>query len=59
VSVGHIPKGRKKTGLNSPLAAVPSALFSVWHNISGALLSTYFRKMEPDAVVTEDKPVVG
>ncbi|MEG1537862.1 MAG: hypothetical protein RR387_06210, partial [Clostridiales bacterium] len=24
----------------SPLAAVPSALFSVWHNISGALLST-------------------
>lgn len=29
----------------SPLAAVPSALFSVWHNISGALLSTWFRKM--------------
>jgi BASS family bile acid:Na+ symporter len=43
----------------SPLAAVPSALFSVWHNISGALLSTYFRKMAPDAVVTEDKPVVS
>jgi BASS family bile acid:Na+ symporter len=34
----------------SPLAAVPSALFSVWHNISGALLSTWFRRMEdPDA----------
>ncbi len=30
----------------SPLAAVPSALFSVWHNISGALLATYFRRME-------------
>ncbi|MHC8306723.1 bile acid:sodium symporter family protein [Pseudomonas sp. PB3P13] len=29
----------------SPLAAVPSALFSVWHNISGALLSTYLRRM--------------
>jgi BASS family bile acid:Na+ symporter len=43
----------------SPLAAVPSALFSVWHNISGALLSTYFRKMEPDAVVSEDKPVLN
>ncbi|NBB08186.1 bile acid:sodium symporter family protein [Pseudomonas sp. SLFW] len=43
----------------SPLAAVPSALFSVWHNISGALLSTYFRKMEPDAVAAEDKPVVS
>lgn len=28
----------------SPLAAVPSALFSVWHNISGALLATWFRK---------------
>jgi len=30
----------------SPLAAVPSALFSVWHNISGALLSTWFRRLE-------------
>jgi len=30
----------------SVLAAVPSALFSVWHNISGALLSTYFRRMK-------------
>ncbi|HZG59759.1 MAG TPA: bile acid:sodium symporter family protein [Anoxybacillus sp.] len=28
----------------SPLAAVPSAIFSVWHNISGPLLATYFRK---------------
>jgi BASS family bile acid:Na+ symporter len=35
----------------SPLAAVPSALFSVWHNISGALLSTYFRKMPETPVV--------
>ena len=31
--------------VSKPLAAVPSALFSVWHNISGALLSTYFRRM--------------
>ncbi len=31
----------------SPAAAVPSAIFSVWHNISGALLSNYFaRKTE-------------
>lgn len=38
----------------SPLAAVPSALFSVWHNISGAVLSTYFRKMvDEDAVTTQ------
>lgn len=28
----------------SPLAAVPSALFSVWHNISGALLANFFQK---------------
>lgn len=26
----------------SPLAAVPSAIFSVWHNISGAMIATYF-----------------
>jgi BASS family bile acid:Na+ symporter len=25
------------------------ALFSVWHNISGALLSTYFRRMSEKA----------
>ena len=37
----------------SPLAAVPSALFSVWHNISGALLSTWFRRMEEPAAPTE------
>ncbi|MFO7128376.1 bile acid:sodium symporter family protein, partial [Pseudomonas aeruginosa] len=30
----------------SPLAAVPSALFSVWHNISGSLLAALFRRME-------------
>ena len=26
----------------SPIAAVPSALFSVWHNISGSLLASYW-----------------
>ncbi|MBX6238535.1 bile acid:sodium symporter family protein [Pseudomonas aeruginosa] len=30
----------------SPLAAVPSALFSVWHNLSGSLLAALFRRME-------------
>ncbi|MGG2396781.1 bile acid:sodium symporter family protein [Pseudomonas sp. SH1-B] len=30
----------------SPLAAVPSALFSVWHNLSGPLLATLYRRME-------------
>lgn len=32
----------------SPLAAVPSAIFSVWHNISGALLANYFSRMKDD-----------
>jgi BASS family bile acid:Na+ symporter len=41
----------------SPLAAVPSALFSVWHNISGALLSTWFRRMEaPEGVLEGREP---
>ncbi|MCH5583488.1 bile acid:sodium symporter family protein [Shimazuella sp. AN120528] len=29
----------------SPLAAVPSAIFSVWHNISGSLLASLFSRM--------------
>jgi bile acid:Na+ symporter, BASS family len=35
----------------SPVAAVPSAIFSVWHNISGALLANYFSsRSEPDRI---------
>ncbi|XDZ51445.1 bile acid:sodium symporter family protein [Neisseriaceae bacterium CLB008] len=30
----------------SPLAAVPSAIFSLWHNISGPLLATYWARKE-------------
>lgn len=30
----------------SPLAAVPSAIFSVWHNISGAIAANYFARWE-------------
>jgi bile acid:Na+ symporter, BASS family len=33
----------------SPLAAVPSAIFSVWHNISGALLANSFSRVGDDA----------
>ncbi|WP_049620695.1 bile acid:sodium symporter family protein [Frateuria defendens] len=36
----------------SPLAAVPSAIFSVWHNVSGPLAATLFRRLgrsEPPA----------
>ena len=28
----------------SPLAAVPGAIFSVWHNISGSFLANYWGK---------------
>src|SRR5699024_1187484 len=28
----------------SPLSAVPAALFSVWHNISGSLIATWMSK---------------
>ncbi len=32
----------------TPLAALPAALFSVWHNISGALVATYWARRTPD-----------
>ncbi|MEU3270520.1 bile acid:sodium symporter family protein [Saccharomonospora sp. NPDC006951] len=31
----------------APLAALPAALFSVWHNVSGALLATYWARTKP------------
>jgi BASS family bile acid:Na+ symporter len=36
----------------SPVAALPSAIFSVWHNISGPSLATWWAKRTPDP----DKP---
>jgi BASS family bile acid:Na+ symporter len=33
----------------SPLAAVPSAIFSVWHNISGGLVATLYQRFRDDA----------
>ncbi|NQD95238.1 bile acid:sodium symporter family protein, partial [Pseudomonas sp. CrR25] len=36
----------------SPLAAVPSALFSVWHNLSGPLLATLYCRMGQDSAET-------
>jgi len=43
------------TAYFSPVAAVPSAIFSVWHNISGALLANYFSSRTDDAA--ENKPL--
>ncbi|KAB2788876.1 bile acid:sodium symporter family protein [Brucella anthropi] len=37
----------------SPLAAVPSAVFSVWHNISGALIASYYARMEEEPSETK------
>ena len=31
------------------MATVPGAVFSVWHNISGAVLANWFRKKQPDS----------
>jgi BASS family bile acid:Na+ symporter len=30
----------------NPVAAVPSAIFSFWHNISGPLLATYWARKD-------------
>ena len=37
----------------SPLAAVPSAIFSVWHNISGALLANYFSRLSETGAMAD------
>jgi BASS family bile acid:Na+ symporter len=28
----------------APSAALPGALFSIWHNLSGSLLASYWRR---------------
>lgn len=51
-----IEVGMQNSGLGSalalahfaPIAAVPSALFSVWHNISGSLLASWWSKKSSD-----------
>ncbi|WP_159942047.1 MULTISPECIES: bile acid:sodium symporter family protein [unclassified Nocardiopsis] len=43
----------------APLAALPGALFSVWHNLSGALVATYWARRAPQDAPTapaEDTP---
>ncbi len=43
-----------------PLAAVPGAIFSIWHNVTGPLLATIWRRQDPedleplDDVLAED-----
>ena len=33
----------------SPAAALPAAIFSVWHNVSGSLLASYWSRRSTDA----------
>ncbi|WP_047871970.1 bile acid:sodium symporter family protein [Nocardiopsis sp. RV163] len=40
----------------APLAALPGALFSVWHNISGALAATYWARRPPADAPAESAP---
>lgn len=43
----------------SPIAAVPGALFSVWHNISGSLAANWLSKLGNDKKMTqEDKETI-
>ncbi|WP_017571584.1 bile acid:sodium symporter family protein [Nocardiopsis halotolerans] len=37
----------------APLAALPGALFSVWHNMSGALVATYWARRAPKGAPEE------
>ncbi|MGL4668802.1 MAG: bile acid:sodium symporter family protein [Saezia sp.] len=39
----------------SPLAAVPSALFSVWHNISGPIVATLYRSFKNEGEKEQDE----
>jgi BASS family bile acid:Na+ symporter len=42
----------------SPVAAVPSAIFSVWHNISGALLANWFSSRSDTVVAAAEPPQI-
>ncbi|GAA1092088.1 bile acid:sodium symporter family protein [Nocardiopsis metallicus] len=37
-----------------PVAALPGALFSVWHNLSGAAVATYWARRAPEEEGTEE-----
>lgn len=39
----------------SPLSAVPSAIFSIWHNLSGSVLATYWSKKKEKNSTEEEE----
>nr|WP_254267292.1 bile acid:sodium symporter family protein [Halorussus aquaticus] len=47
------------TSFFSPVAALPPALFSVWHNVTGPALASYFSRNEPAASGGSVAPVSG
>lgn len=57
-----IEVGMQNSGLSAtlalqyftPIAAVPSALFSVWHNITGPMLATYWSRKDEKTVRTKN-----
>lgn len=45
-----LTQGFSALGLNAAQAAIPGALFSVWHNLTGPLLAAFWRRRrEPGA----------
>jgi BASS family bile acid:Na+ symporter len=40
----------------NPAAALPGAIFSVWHNVSGSLLATYWARKSASSEVTAPEP---
>ncbi len=53
IEVGMQNSGRTGKIYFSPLAALPGALFSVWHNLSGSLLAGYWSGKPVDGRKTE------
>ncbi|GAB3518577.1 bile acid:sodium symporter family protein [Arthrobacter monumenti] len=41
----------------SPAAALPAAIFSVWHNISGAVLAAYWRRRDARSLPEDVQPM--
>ncbi|SKA69956.1 bile acid:sodium symporter family protein [Succinivibrio dextrinosolvens] len=47
------------TGAVDPIAAVPGAIFSVWHNISGTIIATLFANMSDKEEISEETEQVS
>ncbi|QIK71793.1 bile acid:sodium symporter family protein [Propioniciclava coleopterorum] len=43
----------------NPVAALPGAVFSIWHNLSGAMLAMYYRRSADRAQARDAEPVAS